>query len=240
MTSNLERPTFYLESFRINNDRVFGTQILTEWNLYQLLGFRNPPRGTDWTGEFDYLSKRGPAIGTNFRYDRESVFHIPGRTFGFLHAWGIHDTGLDNLGRGRRAVPFESNSRGRILGRHRQFLDDGFQFTGEIGFVSDRNFLEQYYEVEWDEEKDQTTGIEFKRLNGNKSWSVTADARVNDFFHANELVAPRGPLLDRPAHPQRLVVMDRALQFGIWQAGGRHTAHVSCRSGQVRSARVGS
>ena len=182
LSANLERPSFYLESFRLNNDRVFGSQILTEWNLHQLLGHHTPARGTEWTLELDYLSKRGPAMGTNYTWDRDSVFHIPGPTFGFLHAWGIYDTGLDNLGKGRRAVPLETNNRGRILSRHRQFLHDGYQFTGEIGLVSDRNFLEQYYEEEWDEEKDQTTGVEFKKLTDNKSWSVTADVRVNDFF----------------------------------------------------------
>jgi hypothetical protein len=181
MSADLERPTLYLESLSVSSDRVFGTQVLTEWNLYQLLGWRNAPGGTRWTGSVDYLSDRGWALGTHFDYDRNSFFGHPGRTFGFVDAWGINDDGLDNLGLGRRALEPETDSRGRILGRHRQFTH-GLEITGELGWISDRNFLEQYYEQEWDEEKDQTTGVEIKRRNENHSISASADARINDFF----------------------------------------------------------
>ena len=183
ITANLNRPSFFLESFGINNDNVFGAQVLTEWNLYQLLAIDDPPTGTTWTGTLDYLSKRGFGFGTDFKYDRDtSFFGRPGRTIGFFHAWGINDDGLDNLGARRRMLALEKNFRGRILGRHRQLLTDGYQITGELGIISDRNFLEQWYEEEWDEEKDQTTGIELKRKVENRSWAVSGDIRANDFF----------------------------------------------------------
>ncbi len=186
LSADLDRPSFYLESLQINNDSVFGTQILTEWNLYQLLGWRNAPSGTNWTASVDYLSKRGLGIGSHFEYDRPGFLWFPGRAYGFVHAWGIDDQGLDNLGLGRRELAFEDSLRGRILARHRQVLPADFQFTGELGAVSDRNFLEQYYEQEWDQEKDQTTGVELKRRVENHSTSITADARVNDFFTQTE------------------------------------------------------
>ena len=182
VTANLDRPSFLLESVSVNNDRVFGTQVLTEWNMYQLLGFQNPPSGTVWTGTLDYLSKRGIGFGSNFEYDRESFLGNPGRTIGFLHAWGINDDGLDNLGVRRRTLAPEEDFRGRIYGRHRQILPAGYQFTAELGLVTDRNFLEMYYEEEWDELKDQTTGVELKRKVENRSWSINGDLRVNDFF----------------------------------------------------------
>jgi hypothetical protein len=181
LSANLERPTLYLESLRINNDSVFGTQVLTEWNLYHLLGRRNPPEGTNWLASLDYLSERGVGLGTHFDYDRGSFLGHPGKTVGFIDAWGINDTGLDNLGLGRRAVPFPDSERGRILGRHRQYVH-GLEITGELGWISDFNFLEQYYELEWDQEKDQTTGIEIKRRRENHSLSASADVRINDFF----------------------------------------------------------
>ncbi len=181
-SANLDRPSFYLESFSINNDRVFGTQVLTDWNLYQLLGWRNAPSGTQWTGSLDYLSDRGWGLGSNFQYDRNGFLSHPGRAVGFLDAWGLQDKGRDNLGLQRRSVAPEADPRYRILGRHRQYLNDGYQLTGELGWVSDRNFLEQYYEQEWDEEKDQRTGVELKKRDENHSWSVTGDARINEFF----------------------------------------------------------
>ncbi|MHC4406212.1 MAG: organic solvent tolerance protein OstA, partial [Planctomycetota bacterium] len=48
--------------------------------------------------------------------------------------------------------------------------------------ISDQNFLEQYYEREWDQLKDEITGVEVKHLHDNLSWSVTADYGLNDFF----------------------------------------------------------
>jgi hypothetical protein len=185
LAANLDRPTLYLESLRLNNDSVFGTQVLTEWNLYQLLGLRNAPQGTNWTGSVDYLSERGWGLGTHYEYDRKSLFGHPGRAFGSIDAWGINDRGLDNLGLGRRADPPETDQRGRVLGRHRQYTH-GLDITGEVGWISDRNFLEQFYEWEWDQEKDQTTGIEIKRRRENHSLSGTADVRLNDFFTQTE------------------------------------------------------
>ena len=116
LAADLERPAFYLESFQLNSDNVFGTQILTDWNLYQLFGIQRAPAGTAWTASFDYLSKRGFGIGTNFQYDRIGCFGHGGRAHGFLDAWGIRDSGLDNLGRDRRALFPEQRDRGRVLG----------------------------------------------------------------------------------------------------------------------------
>ncbi len=58
--------------------------------------------------------------------------------------------------------------------------------TAELGVISDRNFLEQYYEQEWDEEKDESTGIEYKRSRSDHSWSISSDIRPNEFFTQTE------------------------------------------------------
>lgn len=186
MATDLTKPTFYVDELTLRNDSVFGTQILVDFDLYQILGWRNPPMGTDWTLSTDYLSERGFGLGTNFEYQGDTLLRIPGPYQGFIDAWGIRDSGLDNLGADRRAVPPEQENRGRILGRHRQRMPGGFQFTGELGLISDRNFLEQYFEREWDEYKDETTGIEFKRYVANSSWSISSDVRVNDIFTQTE------------------------------------------------------
>lgn len=185
-SADLKDPTFYLEGLKVKNDGIFGTQIFTDWNAYQVLGVRNPPAGTKWDFSADYLSKRGPAGGTSFRYQREDFFGFASPHAGFLDAWGVHDTGTDDLGRGRLGLTPEEEFRGRVLGRHRQALPYNLQLTGELGFVSDRNFIEQYFENEWDTFKDQSTGLELKQYLGAQSWSVSADARLNDFFTQTE------------------------------------------------------
>ena len=186
LSTDLTQPSYYLRSLSVNNDSIFGTQVLTDWNIFQLLGFEQPPEGTDWVGTIDYLSDRGIGFGTNFQYDVDQFLGHTGRTRGFLDAWFINDSGKDVLGRDRRSVPLEEEFRGRVFGRHRQYLPLGYQLTAEVGWLSDRNFLEQYYEQDWDREKDLTTGIEFKRLIENRSWSIAADFQLNDFFTQTE------------------------------------------------------
>jgi hypothetical protein len=186
MATDLEDSTFYVESFDVGNDSVFGLQASADVDMYHLLGLRNAPDGTSWTVSPHYLSERGMGLGTDYRYDRFGFLRVPGPVRGELDAWGVKDRGLDNLGRGRRAVPPDQEYRGRVLWQHRQYLPHGFQFTGEVGLISDRNFLEQYHENEWDEFKDQITGLELKRLNGNSSWSIASQVRLNDFFTQTE------------------------------------------------------
>jgi hypothetical protein len=160
---------------------------MVDYNLYQLLGIQVPPAGTEWTLSTDYLSDRGLGGGTRFEYHRPTTWlGWPGDANGFIDAWGIRDTGRDVLGGDRRSLIPEETNRGRILAQHRSNLPNNFQLTGEIGWISDRNFLEQYFEREWDQLKDQSTGVELKQMLSNGTWSVNADARLNDFFTQTE------------------------------------------------------
>lgn len=186
IATNLEDPTFYLKRIRGKHDSIFGLQILTDWDAYQLFGVRNPIPGTEWDLTLDILSERGVGLGTSFEYGVGSFLTIPGPASGLIDVWGIHDSGNDNLGGSRDNVPPEADFRGRIFGRHRQHMPYGLQFTGELGLISDRHFLEQYFENEWDEFKDQTTGAELKQYVDNSTWSVTSDIRANGFFTQTE------------------------------------------------------
>ena len=182
MSTDLNEPTFYIRNAALGQDNVFGTQILTHWSGYQLLGVRNRPKGTDLDISLDYLSKRGFGYGGTFTYNRDDVFGLSGPTGGLLDAWAIQDHGTDDLGQERRDVPLEATYRFRVFGQHRQRFENDLQFSAELGWISDRNFLEEYYKSEWEQLKDESTGIELKRITGNNSWSLSVDYRINDFF----------------------------------------------------------
>lgn len=184
--TDLTEPSFYIRRAQLKNDSVFGTQVLTNWNVYELLGLRRRPEGTKWDLNLDYLSQRGFGHGTTFTYSRDDFFVLPGRSSGLFDFWGIEDHGKDNLGAGRRSLSPAKDYRHRMLWKHRQLLPQDFQLTAELGWVSDRNFLEQYYEREWDEQKDQTTNLELKRTRDNTSWSILVGGRLNPFFTQTE------------------------------------------------------
>lgn len=180
--TSLNDPTLYLDRIRLGNDGIFGTQIMTGWNMYQVLGLRNRPENTRWIGVVDYLSERGLALGSETDYQREGLFGYPGQVDGFWRSWFINDNGLDNLGRGRFNLVPEEERRGNLLGRHRHRFAPGLNLRAELGYLTDRNFLEQYYERRWDTEKDYTTGVWLERNVGTQSFNLTADGQVNDFF----------------------------------------------------------
>ncbi len=181
--SSLTEPSFYLSRVKFGSDEIFGQQIQTGWDMYQLLGLRNAPKDTRWIGVLDYLSDRGLGFGSEFDYQfRNGIFGVPGEVDGFYKSWFINDQGLDTLGRGRINLTPEEEFRGRIQARHRHQFGPGFQLRAELGYVSDRNFLEQYYERDWDNDKDYTTGLWLERNIGTQSYNLTADIQINDFF----------------------------------------------------------
>jgi hypothetical protein len=185
LATDLEKPSYYIDNVRFRNDSIFGTQVLLELDAFQLLGIE-PAVGVEWDLNLDYLSERGLGFGTGVQYARDTFFNLAGPTTGRADAWFIHDDGLDNLGFGRRAVVPEEDFRGRAFWNHRQHvvggLLDDWTVQAEVGWISDRNFLEQFYESEWDENKDQLTGVRLKRTYDNQTFSAEANARVNDFF----------------------------------------------------------
>ncbi len=180
--TNLSDPSLYLTELSVNNDRIFGTQIHTGWDLFKVLGIRTPPRGVEWTGVLDYLSERGVGFGTKAAYRRNGLLGIPGVVQGEYKSWFINDDGLDFLGRNRFNLVPEETFRGRVIGRHRHDIAPGFVVRAELGYISDRNFLEQFYEREWDTDKDATTGLWIERNFGTQSYNLTADIQINDFF----------------------------------------------------------
>ncbi len=190
--TDLEQPQYYVRVIQYRNDQIFGNQFISRFDVFQLLGFERKPAGTDWIAGPDYLSLRGVGGGTIFRYARPDLFGYGGPVTGNIDGWGLyHDKGVDTLGSDRQGLLPESLNRGRIKGRHRQYFADGWRVTGELSAISDRNFLEQFYEREWDIDKDFTTGVEVKKLLDNQSFDLQLDTRTNKFLTQTEKY-PRG------------------------------------------------
>ncbi|MEX2317378.1 MAG: organic solvent tolerance protein OstA [Pirellulales bacterium] len=187
--TDLQKPTYYIDNVRIRNDSIFGFQALVAADAFQLFSLERPD-GVNWTLDLDYLSERGLGFGTDVEYDRDSFLGIAGPTKGRADLWAISDDGRDNLGLGRRTIDPEKSFRGRAFWNHRQHLVggllDGWTTQAEVGWISDRTFLEQYYENEWDNNKDQLTGVRLKRIDNNQALSIEANARINDFFTQTE------------------------------------------------------
>ena len=178
--SNMQRSDLPIKSVNMGNDNIWGTFVETRWYLARLLGLQEP-EGTDSTLALDYYSDRGFGGGIETEYTRENYF---GRILGYV----IHDSGEDRLGRhsSRRNLEPEQELRGRFQWQHRQFLPYNWQLTTEVGYMSDKNFLESYYRNEFNVDKEQETLVHVKRIEDNWGLSFLGKTRINDFVNTLE------------------------------------------------------
>ena len=61
LATDLEKPSYYIDNIRVRNDSIFGTQLLLEFDAFQLFGLEPVP-GVEWDLNLDYLSERGPGL----------------------------------------------------------------------------------------------------------------------------------------------------------------------------------
>lgn len=180
-------------------DSDFGLSGRTSWRLFQLLGIEEPD-GVDTTLRLDYYGKRGPAVGIDVDYEQD-------RYFGLLRSYYVYDTGEDNLGgdlRGEVKPPYRN--RGRFLIRHKHFLPDDWELNLELSYISDRHFLEEYFEDEWEEDKEQETVIYLKKLFGDIAFSILGKWRINDFLTQTEKLPDIAiDVLGRPLFDSRII-----------------------------------
>jgi hypothetical protein len=176
---NLNNPSGPVRNIGIGNDKIFGFQIYTELDVFNLLGYYPPP-GADWTATFDELTMRGPAGGTNYKYGGTDLFGFPGRYSGSFKYWGIFDHGTDQLGGGRGFEPHPF-FRERASWRHVEDFPEGFQVMAQLSYLSDKNFLEQYYKPEFDQAENQETFFYLTNRRGNFSGSILVEPRIRDW-----------------------------------------------------------
>ena len=181
--TNVDTSSFYVNGLKYNNDTIFGNQVMVDFDAYQVFGLQGID-GTRWNFSTDYLAKRGFALGTNFTYNVPNLALGPAK--GFLDAWGIQDKGRDFIGGDRSNLLPEKTIRGRLLFKHKQYLSTDTELWAEAGLVSDRNFLEQYFEQEWDTQKDYSTALRLRQYYDQQMFDLWGQTRLNRFFTETE------------------------------------------------------
>lgn len=197
-----DTPVFYLPRIRapaedpnipirravVKHDRIFGLQVKTVWNLSKILG-EPTPKGMDWDLIADYLSERGPAIGLEGNYDLPTA---NGRAIGQSTLIYQYDDDVDNLGFDRKTLPTQNN-RGAAIWRHKEMLRDGTTVFGELGYLSDRNYLESFHENRYDTDKDVETLLGIRKDAGAWSGTLWGRTELNEFEASTDWL-PRADL----------------------------------------------
>lgn len=202
LRGRVEDPFGPLEALSFNYNNIFGFQAYTTWDIYDLLGI-DPIPGHRWRLYADYLSMRGPALGSEYDLAQADLFGIPAHVEGLVKAYGLNDHGTDVLGGGRGEYLFTNpppvftpithpDWRGRLLGKlNVQDLPAGFTAQGQVGLISDINFLEQYFFRDYFNEMNQDTSLYVKQQQGTAAWTLFGQVRLLDWYTTTEWF-PRG------------------------------------------------
>lgn len=182
LVTDLEEPLGPLNGIGAGNDRIFGFQIYTTWDVYKLIGLRPAP-GHSWHLDIDYLSDRGPAGGSRYDYRDPDFFGFGGANTGFLRGYVISDGGQDVLGSFRGTEPPKPTVRGRAQWQHNQDIyedrDTYVRAMAQVEYLSDKNFLEQYYKQEFDFNPNQETFTYLYGASGNAWGSLLTQGKVH-------------------------------------------------------------
>lgn len=192
LSAPAEDPNIPIRDVAYQSDRIFGQTIRTRWDIFKLTGL-DRPAGTRWDLDLNYLSLRGPQVGTVDSYRGVGRFGLEGPYSGSGYQSFIYDHGTDNLGSDRMSLNPPHKARGGLLQRDRQDFSPNTTLLSELSFLSDRNWLEQYREQEFDVGKDYETLLYLRHLEDNWSWSAMGRARLYNYYNTTEWL-PRGDL----------------------------------------------
>lgn len=158
--ADVTEPLGPLLGLGFGNDKVFGTQFYTTWDLYKLLALR-APAGHSWRLQVDELTDRGTAFGTVYAYNNPDFFGFAGPVNGEFRYYGLKDYGADILGLRTYVPDTRQDYRFRLRWQHLQqlyserepgtLLPTGWTVTtqNQFAWLSDKNFLEQYAFVDY-------------------------------------------------------------------------------------------
>jgi hypothetical protein len=181
-----EQPVGPLQSIRFGENRIFGADLGLSLNVFALFGARPYP-GTNWRLDLDYLSRRGESVGTRFDYNEQSFFGIKAQVIGTVQGVFMTDKATDILGGGRgdpTSYPQDGhpNDRGRFFWQQNvQNLPEGFTLQTQGVYLSDRNFFEQYYKIQFDTDVNQSTFVYVRQQKDIWAWTGLVEPRLRNW-----------------------------------------------------------
>jgi hypothetical protein len=177
LTTNANDPLGPVKSISFGYNTIYGFDLGASLDMYQLLGIQ-PYLNTKWRLDLDYLTYRGPAVGTEFNYSGKDWFGIANRYEGTIKANAMYDRGFDVLGGPRPENDFDpDNFRGRLQWRQSIYdLPEGFSVQSQVAAISDRNYLEAYFKSEWDTDINQETFVYLKQQRDYWAYNVLIES----------------------------------------------------------------
>ncbi len=198
---NIDSARLPIEGFEFGSSSRFGTELRSLWSadmshtaqsVTGLFGHTPERMKAELEFEVSYLSDRGLFLQPTIDYETED-------SFGKFFVSYINDSASTDDSTPPGALPgtmpsrVPVDSRYRIDLEHRTRLDETKTIDIEVSKISDRNYLNEYYESEFREGKEQETYINYRDVEDNEAFQVLARIRANDFQEQVEYL----PSIDR-------------------------------------------
>jgi hypothetical protein len=165
-----------LRRLTVGHNGQFGTGFESEWDFFRLFGLIRP-EGVRGGLDLDYYS-HASLMGVNFQYSRRSE-NI--QYSGYAIASYVYDNKAeDRFSSNLPDIP-APHDRGRVLTRNKQFLPGDWELQCELSYLSDRNFLREFYREEFWAGKEQETLLYAKKQRDNWAFTALLQYRLNDF-----------------------------------------------------------
>ncbi|MCD6415577.1 MAG: LPS assembly protein LptD [Planctomycetes bacterium] len=174
MGTDLTNRSYLVTDYALGSSSKFGTFMQTTWRPLDIVGA--PPWIKDWTANLDYYSARGPGIGSELTYESTG----PGYPHheGMARFYYVQDSkDEDDTG-----LPVPKSNRGRLHVRHRVQLDPNWRIDGELYWLSDEGFLNEYFNADFEDEKTPETYLLARYLHDSTYASLLVKRRLNSFL----------------------------------------------------------
>jgi hypothetical protein len=181
LAGDVEQNASPLRRLQFGKMRKIGWGVDSDWNFFRLLGFLEPD---GYRADLDVeAGKDGVIGGVNLKYTRRTDDREYTGYWKFYNVWDRKAE--DSFGRDEQdiAAPTE---RGRVLGRHKEFLPDGWQIQFEVSYYCDQNFLRAYFPDEYYAAKEQETVLYAQKQRDNWVFTSLLKYRLNRFQSQTE------------------------------------------------------
>jgi hypothetical protein len=204
--TDLTARAYLLSDYAFGSSSKFGTFLQTTWQPLDLT--TTPDWIDEWTVNLDYYSDRGPGVGSTLLYEfgPAPAPHHRGRVRGYH----VSDSGSvdDN------DLPVPRQSRGRFHVEHRSQLTRDWRVDAEYYWLSDSQFLNEYFEADFEEEKTPESYLLVRYLRDSTYLALLYKQQVNDFLtQLEETPSAELELIGVPLGP---LVYDGTLRAGYY------------------------
>jgi len=173
--TNLTSRAYLLADYAIGTSTKLGAFVQTTWLPLDLAS--TPPNWIDdWTVNLDYYGARGPAIGTQFDYEF-ATGRYPHHE-GHVDAYFISDSGTED----DTGAPVPKGNRGRFRLEHRSEMSDEWRVDAEYYWLSDPNFLNEFFEDDFETDKPPESYLLARYLKNSTYLALLYKAQVNEFL----------------------------------------------------------